>query len=397
MAVVNLSENKLLKLSKNLDKDLTITDASGLIVYLRKKANGCSIFFYARKVINGKRTRIKIGQFPFITLAEARAEYIKLISNISRGVSLEQALEKKVTFFELWTKFIEIHCSDFEETTNEKYLSIYRTHFERYADYDIKRFDKNFVKSEILQPLIDSKHLSQCHTVAGILYRVFDCAEDLDLIPLNPLAKISKAIPKYKNKHHPTFGLEETEELTIKLFNDFAAHCSLKMQALLHFYFYTLLRNVEVRKLKIADIKDNYFYLKNKTWKDIEYKACLPTQALDLIKWLIAHHKNPDNPYLFEGEDSFMVSENTINNNLKKLGYKGKLTCHGIRSIGFKWLNDQPDIKEMTAKLCIAHKSGLGDPSDQAYNGTDYFNLRTRDLQKWADFVEKCIGKNRFY
>lgn len=397
MPITNFSDSKLLKLSKTLTKDQAFTDSSGMTVSFRVGSKKTTVHFYMRKVVDGKRVRVKIGEFPFVTLAEARSEYIKLVANADRGLPLEQLKEKIITFDQLWQEFCGVTLKDTAQNTKRTYISIYKNHFAKYAQKDIKSFDKKFVRENILQRLLDEDKNAAAIRVSTILYRMYEYAESLDYVPSNPLEKLTKTLPKNKTKHHPAFKLEESKEKMIQLFDAFAKY-DRRVQALLHFYFYTLLRCEEVLNLKISEIKGDNFQLFNKTWKDVPYKVALSTQAQALIKYMIDHHINSNSPYLFEGNGANCKrSALVLQNALKDSGFYDQLHVHGIRTVGFQWLRDQPDIKEMTARLCIAHKSGLGDASDQSYNGTSFFNLRKQAMQKWSDFVESCIGKNRFY
>ena len=77
---------------------------------------------------------------------------------------------------------------------------------------------------------------------------------------------------------------------------------------------------------------------------------------------------------------------------LNTIGYKDKLRVHGIRSCGRQWLQTLPTAKETIIELCLSHVQG--NTVQQAYNRGTYYEERKRIMQKWCDFVEKCIGHN---
>ena len=394
----SLTESKILAFKKKVEKEKRtqyLTDSTGMALFFRYGTKGVTVTYLFRNRKAQSNNRIKIGTFPAMDLATARQKFMQMLSNQERGMPIVEP--DIITFEKLWEDFLATKCRTYAPRTIKRYLSIYRTHFEKFKNYDIKKFDMAFVKSSIVDPLTAEKKISILHSIGGILYRMFNYAKHLGYFPFNPLQDLHEILPEHKVKHHPSFKPDEFENELPKLFDTFAQNAELKVQALLHLYFYTLLRNEELRKLKISELKDYYYTLETKTWKEVEFRVCFSTQAQELIKWLIDHHVDPDNPYLFEGRQSAMMSENTLNDNLKKYGYKGKLVCHGIRGIGEKWITAQPEIKEMIAKLCIGHKTALGNQSDQTYNEGDYFDLRQTAMQKWSDFVESCIGKNRFY
>lgn len=81
------------------------------------------------------------------------------------------------------------------------------------------------------------------------------------------------------------------------------------------------------------------------------------------------------------------MSSETVNMALKRNGYKGILTSHGIRSIIRTYLADQ-GIEKNTAETVLAHK--IKDELEQTYNRHDYLNQRTPVMQLWGDYLSEC-------
>ena len=79
------------------------------------------------------------------------------------------------------------------------------------------------------------------------------------------------------------------------------------------------------------------------------------------------------------------ISENTVLYALARMGYKGRMTGHGFRSVASTLLNEQgwsPDAIERQ----LAHA-----PRDQvraAYNRAQYLDERRRMMQSWADYLD---------
>src|SRR5690606_37777285 len=81
---------------------------------------------------------------------------------------------------------------------------------------------------------------------------------------------------------------------------------------------------------------------KRKRTTDIPpYIVPLPTQAQEIVRYMLAQFK-PAQVYLFPGvkKISTRMSENTVNCGLKRLGYDGRLTGHGIRATISTALNE---------------------------------------------------------
>jgi integrase len=79
------------------------------------------------------------------------------------------------------------------------------------------------------------------------------------------------------------------------------------------------------------------------------------------------------------------MSENAILYLIARIGYKGRMTGHGWRSVGSTWANERgynPDAIERQ----LAH---VPDNKIRAvYNRAEYLPLRREMLQVWADWLE---------
>lgn len=72
----------------------------------------------------------------------------------------------------------------------------------------------------------------------------------------------------------------------------------------------------------------------------------------------------------------------------RRHGLKGILVPHGIRAIGRTWMHEN-GINNDVAEMCLAHR--VGTRVTQAYDRTDLLEERREAMQKWCDFVESCL------
>ena len=95
-----------------------------------------------------------------------------------------------------------------------------------------------------------------------------------------------------------------------------------------------------------------------------------------------------DSPYLLPSQHrqkNPIMSENTINLVLAKMGYKGKLVGHGFRALASTILNEQgfrPDVIER--QLAHAERNKVR----AAYNRAEYMPERREMMQFWADYLD---------
>lgn len=376
------------------------TDATGLTFIVNESREGNKLAFYFRKRDKNVRHEKRIGTFPEMTIDEARAKWLELKQKFDKGhnvfiptippVKIERYEPK--TFGAVWAEWRAMREISLAETTKEKAASAWRTHLHFLEDVEVTVLTPTYVLN-FLSPYISRGEVTTARRIGKLISACLDYAVFKQLLVVNPLANLSRYLPKEVVNHYPTFDDENLEAEMRELFNKMS-DASLKVQVLLYMYFYTLLRSVELRRLKVDDICGNVAVVKTKTLK--EFKVPLSRQAMDCVNWLKVNKVGYNNPFLFEGmaEDG-IISENTLNKELANRGYKHKLKVHGIRACGRQWLQTLPYAKESTIEQCLSHV--VGTRTEQAYNRGVYVQERAKLMQEWSDFVEKCIGNNNAF
>jgi len=128
---------------------------------------------------------------------------------------------------------------------------------------------------------------------------------------------------------------------------------------------------------------------------DVQHIVPLSRQALSILRELknITGHGR----YLFPalGKPQQTMSENTINDALRTLGYAhNDMTGHGFRSMACTLLNEQGCWSADAIERQLAH----GERNDvrAAYNYAEYLPERRRMMQAWADYLDELrLKKNQ--
>nr|WP_238543892.1 tyrosine-type recombinase/integrase [Pseudomonas sp. GM21] len=142
-----------------------------------------------------------------------------------------------------------------------------------------------------------------------------------------------------------------------------------------------MVRHAEWNEINFADALWCIPAAKMKTRRD--HVTPLSRQALDALREL--HRMTGRGRYLFPGIGAKqpVISENTINLTLNKVGYKGRLVGHGSRHTASTLLREHRWDKDLV-EAQLAHKeqgmAGL-------YNNAEYVVLRRTMLQWYADFL----------
>ena len=80
------------------------------------------------------------------------------------------------------------------------------------------------------------------------------------------------------------------------------------------------------------------------------------------------------------------LSENTVVYALTRMGYKGRMTGHGFRSVASTLLNEQGFRSDLIERqLAHAEKNAVR----AAYNRAEYLPERKKMMQEWADYLDK--------
>jgi len=119
----------------------------------------------------------------------------------------------------------------------------------------------------------------------------------------------------------------------------------------------------------------------------IEHKIPLRKQMLSILNdsKLIATFS----PYIFpvDRDPKSHVNKASANMALKRMGYQGKQTAHGLRGLARTALSDQGFAYEP----CLSPK--VGNSVSQSYNHSTYLNQRVEIMMWWIDhLVQNSIG-----
>lgn len=128
---------------------------------------------------------------------------------------------------------------------------------------------------------------------------------------------------------------------------------------------------------------------------DVQHIVPLSRQVLAILREL--KDITGDGRYLFPalGNPDRTMSENTINDALRTLGYShDEMTGHGFRSMASTLLNEQGCWTADAIERQLAH--GEGNHVRAAYNYAEYLPERRRMMQVWADYLDELrLKKNR--
>lgn len=380
-------------------KEQSFSDGNCLV--LRVRANGTKSWRF-KYTVNKKVTKISLGAYPAVTLAEARSVAVNYMQLLAKGIDpkeyesakkLEASRKLANTFYaaaELWFErkqpTVTPHHAAREWRTLEMYI------FPKLKDTPLESITA-IDTIEILRPLeTDGKH-STIKRICQSLNQIMDYSVNHGFINANPLAKIIKVFTKNTVEHMATIRPEELPDFLTAVNNSQTIQSKTKL--LILWQLHTMTRSKEAAGTKWADIN-----IEEAVWiipaeemkRRRAHRVPLTPDTLAILeqmKPLSGHHE-----YVFPSErnEKSHASTYTVNAAIKRsLGYKDKLVAHGLRSVASTALHEK-GYDSLLVEACLAHADE--NETRAAYNRSDYLEQRRPIMLWWSEFIEQAPKDN---
>lgn len=383
--------------AKPKSSQYSLSDGNGLFLRIMPSGNKIWLFNYV-KPSDQKRTNLKIGIYPEFSLAQARSKREEYRALLAQGIDPqekikvdEQTISNRLenVFFTVAQKWKEKKAAEIEPLTlkkNWRRLEIYV--FPHLADIPVSEIVPSLVIQK-LEPLNQQGKGDTLKRTIRLINEILNYAVNYGLIPFNPCTNVNAVFNFGKNEHNPTIRPEELPTLLSKIQN---SKLTLFTRCLIKFQLLTLTRPIEASSAEWSEID-----FKKKTWTIPAEKmktrkthiVPLSTQTLNVLN--VIKEFTGNDKYIFQSPRTIdkPMNSQTVNKALIDIGYKNKLTGHGLRAIGSTYLNEyEPMISPDIIEACLSH--GIKDQVRRAYNRSDYLEQRKPIMQLWGDFVEKC-------
>ena len=215
------------------------------------------------------------------------------------------------------------------------------------------------------------------------LGQVFAWAVEIGRAPVNPCASIDprRAFGRRAVVHHAALELAEIPAFIERLGmeRELQSVLACKLLAL------TWCRTAEVRFARWSEIDGDLWRIPAARMKmERDHVVPLSTQALEILAKL--RERAGKSAYVLPAEHRMdrTISENEILALLARLGYRGRMTGHGFRTVASTWANERGFPADAIERQ-LAHA-----PDDRvrsAYNRAQYMDIRRPMLQAWADWL----------
>ena len=389
----SLTDTKI-RTAKPTDKPYILQDGNGL--YLEVRPSGSKYWRYRFWLTPEKDGRYTIGEYPAISLSEARRERERAREMVKLGINpthekqtdkLRQAVSRATTFEAVTREWLDKKADKLTPYSIKQMTSA----FEQNAFPKIGRLPIRSVTAAHLLDVLQTMEKRGAASYALMLRQWCSAVFRHAIVTLradgDPAAALKGALHRPKVSHSKAMTREDIGDFLARV-REYGGNRTtvLAMRLML----YTFVRTVELRKASWSE-----FDLVAGEWKIPAermkmrrvHSVPLPLQAvviLDELKkitgagdWLFPNFRRP----------SDVMSATTINRALEHMGYSSGLwTGHDFRATASTQLYEMGYRTEWIERQ-LAHVED--NKTKAAYNHAEYLPERRQMLQTWADWIDK--------
>ena len=368
---------KKLESLKPQPKQYKATDYDGL--YLVVTPSNAKSWRYNYRV-SGKQLTKTYGLYPEIGLAKARLLHSEFKDWLAGGMASDMPLFESLA--NDWLKLKEKSLSNAKNKLNT-YSKVERFLLPKLGKMPIDTIRRvhlvEVVKAVEAQGIVET-----AHRMSSIIRQILDYAIDLGLIESHAANGLTRVLRPPVVNHIVSIPPDEAGQL----FRDIAGYHEPVTRLGLMLLAHTFVRTTELRLMEWGEIRDEVFWVIPAERMKMKVPHVVPLSRqtlviLDELRICTGHYEltlnSPDRP-------NHPLSENTLLFALYRLGYRGRMTGHGFRSLASTVLNEQSPFSRDVIERQLAHKET--DDVRKAYNRAEYLDERVKLMQWWSDWIE---------
>ncbi|PTD96401.1 tyrosine-type recombinase/integrase [Pseudothauera lacus] len=381
--------------AKPTDKARKLADERGL--YLLVQPTGGKLWRLDYR-FDGKRKTLALGGYPDVSLAEARKRRDQarelLAAGTDPGAAKKAGKQARVEavangFEAIGREWHKRKSAMWTASTQEKTLAVLEKDLFPWLG---SRPVGEIAAPELLLTLrrieergaIDTAHRAK--QTAGQIFRYAIATGRADR---NPAADLQGALTPVAKKHFP--AITDAGEVGPLLRAIEAYKGSLIVRSALRLAPMLFVRPGELRQAEWSEIDIDHGEWRipaEKMKKRREHIVPLARQAVEILRDLqpLTGHGR----YVFQGvrDHGKPMSEGTVNNALKRMGYdtKKEITGHGFRAMARTILHEVLGVDAAVIEHQLAHQ--VPDLLGATYNRTKFLPQRKAMMQAWADYLD---------
>lgn len=384
--------------AKPKGKPYKLSDGEGLYLEVMPSGSKC---WRQKYRIYGKEKRICHGVYPQVGLSEARLLMKDAKEELKKGfdpilVRLEKRQTAVLARAETFEKLaMEWHGKQVGHW-DPAYAEIVKHRLEKYVFPDIGDYPVNSIKPLVMLSClqrIEKDSPEMCRRMKGICSHIFKYGIATGRTESDPTYGLEAALKKFRRGHYASITVDEFPKFILRV-HEYRDRISRQTFLAIQLMMLTFVRTVELIEAKRAE-----FDLEKRMWiipaermkMELPHMVPLSRQSMEIIKELLEMNRNSD--YLFPSycRPRKPMSKGTILVAIKRMGYNGRMTGHGFRSLALGLLKEKLGYSHEVADRQLAHvpKNSV----DRAYDRAQFLPQRVQMMQRYADYVDEVYVK----
>ncbi len=384
-----------------------LSDGGGL--FLEVNPTGSRIWRMNYVQASGKKNMLTFGAYPAVSLGDARAKRAEAKKLIAAGTDPAQArrVTKQLkeasasnTFEAIAREWHANKAEGWKETTSTNVLRrLERDIFPLIGKHPIADI-RAPVMLDALRQIEKRGALEMARRCAQFSGQVFRYAIATGRAEVDPIPSLRGALKPRAKGHHPAITPDELPEFLRVLYKH---EFSMFMQTRI---MLRLMMMVFVRTSELTETPWSEIDFENEVWiikwhrmkmgkrkinpRKVDHHVHLPRQGWELLREL--YTLTGGNEYLFpnRNDHSRPTSNWAILAALKRMGYGGRMTGHGFRSLAMGVLKERLGYRHEVVDRQLAHMSG--DVYGEAYDRALFLDERKVMMQDYADYLDEAAS-----
>lgn len=381
--------------AKPRDKAWNLSDSQNL--YLVIQPNGSKLWRFNYRFLD-KQKKLHLGGWPTISLAEARARRDEAKKKIAEGI--DPALEKKrariaakyaaANTFQAVAEEWLVKCErdGLAPVTVEKIRWLLAKAYPLIGTIPIAQITPHEALA-VLRKVEATGAYESARRMRSVLSRVFRYGVATVRCDKDVAADLRGAIAVPKVKHFAAITRPSEVGTLLRAIDGYTGHKVTVMAMRLSPH--VLLRPGELRQAEWTDIdfEEAIWFIPAERMKMRRpHRVPLSRQVIEMLKEL--HEHTHWWKYLFPclGKPRKAMSENAVNQGLRKLGYTtDQMTAHGFRAMAATLLNEMGEWNPDAIERQLAHVDT--NQVRRAYARGEYWDERVEMMQRWSDYLDQ--------
>jgi len=398
-----------IKNAKPKTKAYTLADGGGM--YLEVKPIGSKIWRMSYRQENGKNNRLTFGVYPEVSLLDARQKRMDARKLKATGIDPAQAkrIEKAAKG--------KAATNTFEAIAREWHANRVESWQPKTAKNVLHRLEKDVFPLIGKHPITEIKAPTLLHVFHQIQNRgaidmakrqsqvcsqIFRYAVATGVAEYDLVQGLRGALKPTAKTHHAAITPDDLPDF-IRAFEKIEGRMFMPTKVMFRLMLLIFVRTSELTETPWSEID-----LINEEWvipwsrmkmgkrkmnpRKVDHHVLLPRQGWEILREL--HTITGGNKFLFPNQRDHEKSATNfgILAALKRMGYSGKMTGHGFRSLAMGVIKERLGYRHEVVDRQLSHQSS--DTYGEAYDRAEFKEERKKMMQEYADYLDAVSSGN---